>query len=306
MRHLLKSVIVLAMSSFLAFGAAGVVSASPLPQRAVSSSVIYPSCYTVPVPVITAGMGVSMVQRSANPFDQIPSQINGKTVTLDWQACTFFHPPYNTAMNSFTLYYLTESTAAQAMTYFNELCASMHAIASNWSTPALGSGACVEGHGGGMTVAGAYMAVDNVVVQIFGALLPAQATALLQRIAPLVAAAKGGPVPGSGVTLPGTTTGATGVRVTSLKYSVTNGSVPVTLMCQSARCSGVAELRGTAGILARSRYNIHTATRPMVVKMALTAPGALAFANASVMRVPVTLQVTVKGGPTTTKMISIS
>ena len=70
-------------------------------------------------------MGVSMVQRSANPFDQIPSQINGKTVTLDWQACTFFHPPYNTAMNSFTLYYLTESTAAEAMTYFNELCASM-------------------------------------------------------------------------------------------------------------------------------------------------------------------------------------
>jgi hypothetical protein len=77
-------------------------------------------------------------------------------------------------------------------------------------------------------------------------------------------------------------------------------------VCQSARCSGVAELRGTAGILARSRYNIHTATRAVVVKMALTAPGVLAFANASVMRVPVTLQVSVKGGPTTTKTISIS
>jgi len=294
------------MSSVLAVGVAGVVPAAPLPQRAVSSSVIYPSCDTVPVSVITAGMGVSMAQGSANPFDAIPSQINGKTVTLDWQACTFYHPPFNVDMNSFTLYYLTESTAAPAMTYFNDFCASMHAIASNWSTPVFGDGACVQGHGGAMTVASGYMAVNNVVVQIFGALLPTQVSAVLQRAASLVAAAKGGPVPGSAAyneTLPGM---ATGVTVTSLNYSVTNSSVPVTLRCKSAKCSGVAELRGTTGILAKSRYSIHTAKRAVVVALTLTAPGVLAFANASVMRVQVTLRVTVKGGRTTTKTISIS
>jgi hypothetical protein len=143
------------------------------------------------------------------------------------------------------------------------------------------------------------MAVNTVVVEIFGNQSPSQTVGLMKSIAPYLTAENikkaVGPGPVSGP----------GILVATHTLSVRNGSISVTLRCVRATCSGVAELNRGAVVLARSRYLVPKA-KARTVKLALTTSGQSALRNAAITPVQVTLQVTVSGGKTLSKDIFVT
>jgi len=225
--------------------------------------------------------------------------VKGKTLNLNWTDCKYAHVPGSVTAMGFALSFLFESSKAEASSILRASCASMRAIGGNYSTPAIGNGACAGGHAGGMQTGEGFMAVNTVVVSIFGNQSPSQTVKLLRSIAPFLTAANVRKVIG-----PGSASGP-GVLLASHVYSVANGSIALRLGCVRANCSGVAELKNGAGVLAESRYVVPKA-KTSTVNLALTTSGQSAFSNAAVTPVEVTLQVTVSGGKTISRPIFVS
>jgi trimeric autotransporter adhesin len=114
-----------------------------------------------------------------------------------------------------------------------------------------------------------------------------------------------------------TRTAAPEIGVLTTTYTVSKGVVPVRVSCAEARCSGVAELtqkvrvsiKGHKSatktvILARRAFDISDA-RAASVNLSLSASGTSAFRHASTHHVGVTLHITVAGGKTVSRAISI-
>lgn len=129
--------------------------------------------------------------------------IGGKTTTVTWQNCGYAHDPSDLSQMNPAVSSLNEATDADATTALNAICSAMKPESSNYSTPAIAEGACVQGHTDGMQSSNGFLAVDNIVVQIFGSTDPVQTVALEKSITPLVAAATSSST-GRGTTSSGT------------------------------------------------------------------------------------------------------
>lgn len=321
MKYLRRSGVVLA-TSLLAMGlsiscaATGAAAAKGVTVKVLGNvppgqGPVVGACNIVPASVATSDLGVAMfVNGPGNHSQQL--SVNGKKLNLNWTDCTYAHVPGDVAATGFELSFLFESSNAEASSILQASCASLRTIASNYSTPAIGNGACNGGHAGGQQTGQGFMAVNTVVIEIFGNQSPSQTLALLKSIAPFLTAANvnkaiGTGSPGTGSPGTGSPSGGPGVGVVvaSAAYSVVNGSIALKLRCGKAKCSGVAELKKGAVVLAKARYVVPKA-KTKTVSLVLTTRGQSAFSNAAVAPVHVTLQVTVSGGRTITRKILVS
>ena len=295
-----------AVTSLLALGLPSIAYAAA-GTTPPSSGPVPGACKTVPAKVVASDLGMSMVVNGPSDTKQQLSVmgakvlVNGKALSVDWTDCAYAHNPSNLGEMNFTLSFLYESTAARASAILRAICKAMKPVSRGYSTPAIGSGACVQGSTGGMQSSNGYAAVGKVVLALFGSTDPAQTTKLLKSAAPRVAAAHINPGAGTG-------SAAAGVPhfvVGGATYSAADGAVALTLSCSPLKCSGVAELRSGATILASGSFLVPNG-KTVTVSLALTPAGTTSFANAAVTPVPATLQITISGRKVLTKTIVVS
>ncbi|MFI5034883.1 MAG: hypothetical protein ACHQFZ_01595 [Acidimicrobiales bacterium] len=268
---------------------------------------ISPTCKTVPASLFATDLGLSMVTNGGTVQRQLLSisgqtvRVGGKPITVQWQQCGYAHSRTNLGEMNLTLSYLAEQSATRALVILRAMCSSLRPVSTNFSSPAIDSGACLEGHTGVMQNSTGLVAVKNVVVFLFGSQSPTQTLVLLRGIARIVAKVKptsGSPNSGSGPQ----------IAVTSNSFTVANGFLPLGLSCSRARCSGVAQLSVTTStgmvVLASTDYMLAKSTSA-TYDLALTAAGVSFFAPASVNPIAVTLTVTAVGGNTVSRAIQV-
>jgi hypothetical protein len=309
MQHLWRRGVVFAVTSLLVMGLLSISGAATGAAKGVTAKVlkhlppgpgpVVGTCKLVPARVAASDLGVAVFVNGPGNHSQRLS-VKGKTLNLNWTDCNYDHVPGDLAAMHFTLSFVFESSNAEASSILHASCASLRTIATTYSTPAIGNGACAQGHGGGQQVGQGFMAVDTVVISIFGNQSPPQTVTLLKSIAPFLTAANVKKVIGTG-----SAPGGPGVLFASHAYSVTNGSIAVALKCIRAKCSGDAEMKNGAVVLAKAPYVVPKG-KTRTVNLALTTSGQSAFSNAAVTPVQVTLQVTVFGGQTTSRMALVS
>lgn len=95
------------------------------------------------------------------------------------------------------------------------------------------------------------------------------------------------------------------VTLRSTKVSATATSAGLELACAAAACRGTAELESKSTVLAKATYSIASG-RSATVKLALTAAGKKAFADAKSHAVSATASVSVTGGATVSKSVTVS
>ena len=293
---------VVAVTSLLALGLASISYAA-----GGSSGPVPGACNIVPAKVVAADLGMSMVVRGPGDTNQLLSVmgakvlVNGKPLKVDWTDCSYAHNPSNLGEMNFVLSFLFESSAAKASSILRAICKAMEPVSSDYSAPAIGSGACVQGSTGGMQSSNGYAAAGKVVMQLFGATDPAQTIKILKSAAPRVAAAHINPGAGTGSAAAGVPHFVIGVAT----YDAASGSVALTLSCTPMKCVGVAELRAGATTLATGSILIPKG-KTVTVSLALTPAGTTSFANAAVTPVSTTLQITISGRKVLTKTIVVS
>lgn len=311
MQHSWRRGVVFAVASLLAMGLLSISSAATgttAPKRVTTEVLkhlppgpgpVVGACKLVPASVVASDLGMTMfVNGPANHGQQL--SVKGKTLHLNWTDCNYDHVRGDLAATHFTLSFVFESSNADASSILKSACASMRAIGGNYSTPAIGDGACVGGHAGGMQTGQGSMAVKTIVISIFGNQSPSQTVKLMKSIAPLLTPARVKKVIGMGSAPVGPS-----VLIGTHRYSVVNGSIALTLTCIRATCSGVAKLENGAAVLAESSYVIPKA-RTGTFNLELTTSGQSAFTNAAVTPVEVTLEVTVAGGATVSTKIVVA
>ncbi len=259
-----------------------------------------PTCSTVPASLVARILGTSVTKSGPGSSTGLLNEfgqnvlVGGKTLKVTWWSCDYDHNPVTHVGLGVSVSYLTEPTAARALSITKALCSTMRPFSSSWATPRIGSTACLQGHTGAMQSSNAFLAEGNVVVQLFGSQSPTQSLALLRAIAPLVAKAHAKtPV----------------ITVTTTQYAVTNGYVSVGLSCTGADCAGVvtltAPINGATVTLARVPYQMGKASQ-MSLNVTLNPEGTNYLGHPSSGPVTVTLTVTVGRGRTVVQQISVS
>ena len=269
------------------------------------------TCKVVPTAQIAAALGTSQTFTGTGYPHQTLSimsrtvRVGGQIVSGTWVSCGYAHDPKTMAGMGVNISYLPVATAAKAAADLKATCATMRPVASSYSSPSIGSGACLQGHTGSMQSSNGFLAVHNVLASFFGSQSPAQ-TAALERVVAryLVTAAKW-----TVNTSPGQTTSNTQlVFVTTTQFVVGNGVMVLQLRCGPAKCVGTAQLTGmSAGspvVLAKSPYMIPKATS-MAIRLSLTPEGTAFFTSTAQNPVSLTLTVTVAGGKTVNMPVQV-
>ncbi len=260
-----------------------------------------PTCTTVPTSVFAKVFMVSVVLSGPFPskgpvsFFGRTIRVNGKVVIASALGCGYDHDPSNPATIGVALTYLTEPSSPPAISIVKQMCAAMD-LNSSYARLKVGSYACVQGHTGAMQSANGLLALDNVVVELFGSQSPNQTVSLLHAVVPYVvkakATAKKQPV----------------VSVTSSVYAVQNGTIEVDLACGGASCGGNITIGATSSTgpvtIALTHYSV-PGSGQMAFHIGLTPEGAAFIAAANGVTLSLTLTVTVVNGATVTQKIAL-
>jgi hypothetical protein len=272
-----------------------------------------PTCKSVPTSVFTRDLGASMIFTGTSyPNGRViffgkTILVDGKPISVVWLSCGYSHNPANPASLGVAASYLATSSAAKALAILRAMCGAMRSVSPDYTAPKLGSGSCVQGHTGPMQSANGLVAIDNVVIQLFGSQSPAQTLVLDRDVTKLVAKAR----TTTTTTLPSLGPQRNGpmISTTTTQFSVANGFMALTLKCVRAKCAGVVKLTaatptGTV-ILAQTQYLMPmSTTKP--IDLTMNAAGSNFFASATTSPAQVTLTMTVAGGATVTNQINVS
>ena len=276
------------------------------------------TCKIVSTSLIGRDLGTSVVL-SASGVNGAPNpspfilfgktlRVGGKVFLESHLDCNYMHNPKDLSSMGVALSYYIEATPAKALAVVKAMCAIISATGpSNYSTPRIGNGACVQGHSGYMQSANGVAAIRNVMVYAFGGQSPAQTIALLQSIAQAFAAA---PITTTSMMNSQPVKGTKPiVTIKSTQFNVNNGFMALALSCKGSRCQGVVQLTEptNAGpvILATAKY-VFLPGSSKTLNMSLTAQGVTYFSSASSFPVQLQLSVTVAGGKSLSLTVAVN
>ena len=331
MRRSSKSGVMFTLASLIAVCTISIASASSLSQNGTNGPLLLrgtaatgtvmirphstaathtPTCQTVPTSLFTTDLGTSMIFTGTSASNGRVTMgtmlilVGGKPLTGEWMICSYAHNPKNLGETNLAVSYFDAPTSSKALAVLKAMCVGLRSFATNYTTPAIGNGACVQGHTGYMQSSNGLLAVGHVVVQLFGSQSPAQSTALARGIAPRITKANWATTFSSGPPkyVPD-------VVISTTQFNTANGFMPLSLSCTVAKCSGVAELTelGVTGtvVLATTPYSVLKQSKG-IFNLMLTADGSNFFGSASTNPVQVKLQITVAGGKSVDRVITVS
>lgn len=305
----------LCFSAGLALPSAG----QSAPRRDHAATTKVASCKTLSTMKIGSALGSTMYYRSGglspSAFTAFGSghqvyRVAGKALRMNMLYCNYAHVPGSSSLIGQTgltmsITYAIVASPARARAVVKWLCYYLRAQSSGYSTPAIGGGACFQGHGGAMESSNGYLSVGDVVVQLFGGAAPSQTIALARAMVPVLTKAKWGTIM--------VNRGPSGAAVTirSNQFTLANGSVALALSCSGAPCHGTAQLVNaaavsSAAVVATTNYSITPSASSTTIQVRLTPAGATLFATTTFNPVPLTLSVTVSGGRTDTAQVQVS
>lgn len=279
-------------------------------RRAHTATSTSLTCKTVPTSVISAGLATSVTFAGTSfpsgkmTLGSTTVIVNGAPLNATWIACDYLHIPGDTASLGVSVSYLIEPSAAKALAAMKAMCSALRSFATNYTTPAVGNGACIQGHAGAMQSANGFVASRNVVIQLFGSQSPAQTLNLVRRITPIIARTNWT----STLLAPGgTITNGPVISVMTTQFNAGSGFVPITLHCTKARCSGAINLTDstTSTVVATTHYNVLSSST-ITQNVPFTVAGSNFFATSTVNPAHLTLTVTVAGGKTVTLSILVT
>jgi len=278
---------------------------------ALSITTATPTCKTLPAAQVARVLGTSIAAPVAGwpngPLNVMGKEvlIGGKPLTIRWLACHYAHKPNDPSSSGVDVSYVVEPTNTRASSIVKVMCSVMRSASSNFQAPKLGAGACLQGHSGTMQSSNGILAVNNLIITLFGPTSPSQTSALMGVLARLLAHVRFSTT----TTMPQQQNSkGPVVKVTSTQYQLGNGMIPVRLSCARRKCSGVVQLKAATSsgtvILAQGKYNMPPSAT-MTFTIALTPAGHSFLTSTADNPIQATVFVTVGGGKSVSIAITI-